>query len=119
LPHVVIDHHPIRRLTRTGIVYRHPQRYGAASTILVEYLIEAGITPDTPLANRPALCIRSDTQDLGREATRADIEAIELLYPLANKRMLGIIQRGEVPRVYFQMLADALRKRPTSTDRPS
>ncbi|MBN2133229.1 MAG: hypothetical protein JW741_27265, partial [Sedimentisphaerales bacterium] len=53
--------------------------------------------------------IRSDTQDLGREASRFDIEAIEFLYPFANKRMLGIIQRGKVPRVYYQMLADALK----------
>ena len=37
------------------------------------------------------------------------MEAIEFLYPFANKRMLSVIQRGKVPRVYYQMLADALR----------
>lgn len=30
------------------------------------------------------------------------------LYPLANKRMLGQIQRGRVPLAYYQMLTDAL-----------
>ena len=76
---------------------------------MVEYLIEAGITPDTPLATALLYGIRSDTQDLGREASRADVEAIQFLYPFANKRMLSVIQRGKVPRVYYQMLADALR----------
>lgn len=107
-PNIVIDHHPIRRQTRTAAFTDVRSGYGAASTILVEYLIEAGITPDTPLATALLYGIRSDTQDLGREASRFDIEAIEFLYPFANKRMLGIIQRGKVPRVYYQMLADAL-----------
>ncbi len=108
-PDIVIDHHPIRRLTRTINFTDIRSSYGATSTILVEYLIEAGITPDTPLATALLYGIRSDTQDLGREASRFDIEAIEFLYPFANKRMLGVIQRGKVPRVYYQMLADALR----------
>ncbi|HNS20049.1 MAG TPA: DHH family phosphoesterase [Sedimentisphaerales bacterium] len=109
LPDIVIDHHPIRRRTRTVAFTDVRSGYGATSTILVEYLIEAGITPETPLATALLYGIRSDTQDLGREASRLDIEAIEFLYPLANNRMLGAIQRGKVPRGYYQMLADALR----------
>jgi len=107
--HVVIDHHPIRRMTRTAPFTDIRSSYGSTSTIFVEYLIEAGITPEIPLATALLYGIRSDTQDLGREAARADIEAIEFLYPFANKRMLSVIQRGKVPRVYYQMLADALR----------
>ncbi|MCU0918012.1 MAG: DHH family phosphoesterase [Planctomycetes bacterium] len=109
LPEIVIDHHPIRRQTRMVPFTDIRSGYGATATILVEYLIEAGITPDTPLATALLYGIRSDTQDLGREAGRPDIEAIEFLYPFANKRMLSIIQRGKVPRIYYQMLADALR----------
>jgi len=108
-PDIVIDHHRIRHQTRTIPFTDIRSSYGAASTILVEYLIAAGITPDTPLATALLYGIRSDTQDLGREASRFDIEAIEFLYPFANKRMLGIIQRGQVPREYYQMLANALR----------
>ncbi len=109
LPDIVIDHHPIRHQTRTVKFTDIRSGYGAASTILVEYLIEAGITPDTPLATALLYGIRSDTQDLGRESSRFDIEAIEFLYPFANNRMIGEIQRGRVPRVYYQMLANALR----------
>jgi nanoRNase/pAp phosphatase (c-di-AMP/oligoRNAs hydrolase) len=53
--------------------------------------------------------IRSDTQELGREGSRADIRAMGILFPLANKRMLGEIQRGSVERGYFAMLAEALK----------
>ena len=70
-PNIVIDHHPIRRQTRTAAFTDVRSGYGAASTILVEYLIEAGITPDTPLATALLYGIRSDTQDLGREASRS------------------------------------------------
>jgi nanoRNase/pAp phosphatase (c-di-AMP/oligoRNAs hydrolase) len=52
--------------------------------------------------------IRSDTQDLGRETTRADIEAFLDLYPLANPRMLGRIMAAPLPRHYFAELQRAL-----------
>jgi nanoRNase/pAp phosphatase (c-di-AMP/oligoRNAs hydrolase) len=107
-PDIVIDHHPCRHLTRRSPLIDIRSGWGATSTILAEYLQEAQITPDTPLATALLYGIRSDTQDLGREATQADVNAIERLYPLANKRMLSEIQRGRVPKEYFQMLAEAL-----------
>ncbi len=109
VPNIVIDHHPIHRRTRTVAFTDVRSSYGATSTILVEYLIEAGITPDVPLATALLYGIRSDTLDLGRESSLSDAEAIGFLYPFANKRMLAVIQRGKVPRGYYQMLADALR----------
>ncbi len=107
-PHVVIDHHPMRRRTRTVPFTDIRRRYGSTCTILYEYLAAAGIEPQTPLATAMLYGLRSDTQDLGREATRADMDAYQALYPLANKRMLGTIQRGQVPSAYFRALAAAL-----------
>ncbi|MBN2312894.1 MAG: bifunctional oligoribonuclease/PAP phosphatase NrnA [Sedimentisphaerales bacterium] len=108
-PNIVIDHHPCRDATRSVELIDIRSGYGSTSTILCEYLHEAEMTPEIPLATALLYGIRSDTQDLGREATKADIEAIEWLYPLANKRMLSEIQRGSEPREYFQMLAEALK----------
>ncbi len=108
LPDIVLDHHPLRNETR-GVAFTDVRRrYGAVSTILVEYLGELGITPDPPLATALLYAIRSDTQDLGTEAVQADIDAAEALYPLANTRMLSAIQRGRVPRAYYRSLATAL-----------
>jgi len=109
VPDIIFDHHPFRRASREVQFTDIRSKYGATSTILFEYLTDANIEIDVPLATALLYAIRSDTQDLGREATRSDIEAIGLLYPLANKRMLGEIQRGEVQKEYFQMLAEALK----------
>jgi nanoRNase/pAp phosphatase (c-di-AMP/oligoRNAs hydrolase) len=108
-PQIVFDHHPFKKTTRLCEFYDVRREYGATSTILLEYLQQAALTPDVPLATAMLYAIRSDTQDLGREATKADITAIESLYPIANKRMLSAIQRGSVPREYFRMLSEALQ----------
>ena len=107
-PAIVIDHHPIRPATRQAAFTDVRSRYGATSTIVYEYLREAGAAIDPPLATGLVYGIRSDTQDFGRDGIAADIEAHTALYPLANKRMLGIIQRGEVGPDYFRMLRDGL-----------
>ena len=108
LPDIVLDHHPLRKDTR-GVTFTDVRsRYGAVSTILVEYLGELGIRPDPPLATALLYAIRSDTRDLGAQAAQVDIAAAEALYPLANTRMLSSIQRGRVPPGYFRALSDAL-----------
>ena len=110
VPDVVIDHHPVRSNTRRSPFTDIRGKYGATSTILYEYLREAGVDIDVPLATSLLYGIRSDTQDLGRETTQADIEAFLALYPSANKRMLSRIQCGRVPDDYFRMLFDAIRE---------
>ena len=109
MPQIVFDHHPFRSTTRLCEFYDVRREYGATSTILLEYFQQAELVPDVPIATALLYAIRSDTQDLGREATQADIRAIELLFPIANKRMLSEIQRGSVPKEYFRMLSEALQ----------
>jgi nanoRNase/pAp phosphatase (c-di-AMP/oligoRNAs hydrolase) len=108
-PDIVFDHHPMRRATRRSQFTDIRSGYGATATILFEYLMQAGITPDVPLATALLYAIRSDTQDLGRQATRRDIRAIGALYSLSNQRMLSEIQRGEVQRGYYRLLTHALQ----------
>lgn len=108
-PNIVFDHHPFKSGTRLCEFYDVRREFGATSTILIEYFIKADLVPDMPLATALLYAIRSDTQDLGREATQADVRVFELLYPIANKRMLSEIQRGSVPKEYFRMLSEALQ----------
>ena len=108
-PDIVIDHHTCRQRTRHCRFTDVRNKYGAAATILYEYLTTAGIRIEVPLATAMLYAIRSDTQDLGRDTTKADVESFIHLYPLANKRMLSQIQRGRVSRDYYQMFADALK----------
>jgi len=109
LPDIVFDHHPFKSITRSCEFHDVRREFGATSTILLEYFLKADLVPDMPLATALLYAIRSDTQDLGREATQADIKAFEFLYPFANKRMLSEIQRGSVPKEYFRMLSEALQ----------
>ncbi len=105
---VVIDHHPIRRETRSARFTDIRSRYGATSSILYEYLLAADIEIPPKLATAMVYGIRSDTQDLGRESTKADLEAFLDLYPHANARVLGRIVQAPLPRSYFSKLRVAL-----------
>ncbi len=109
LPDVVIDHHPIRRLTRSVPFTDVRGRYGATSTILYEYLSEAHLEPSLSLATALTYGIQSDTGDLGRKTTKADIHAFQSLYPLANPRALARIRRQPLPVTYFRVLATGLQ----------
>jgi nanoRNase/pAp phosphatase (c-di-AMP/oligoRNAs hydrolase) len=114
---VVIDHHPMRPETRSARFTDIRSRYGATSTILYEYLKAAKITVPPPIATAMVYGIRSDTQDLGRESTKADLEAFLDLYPLANARALGRIVQAPLPRSYFSKLRIALDQATVYGDR--
>jgi nanoRNase/pAp phosphatase (c-di-AMP/oligoRNAs hydrolase) len=114
---VVIDHHPIRRETRSARFTDVRRHYGAASTILYEYLREAGLEIPTPLATALVYGIRSDTQDLGRESSRADVRAFLDLYPHANAKVLGRIVAAPLPRSYFSKLRRAIENATIHGDR--
>jgi nanoRNase/pAp phosphatase (c-di-AMP/oligoRNAs hydrolase) len=106
---IVIDHHERSgRMTGVALADIRP-RYGAASTILAEYLDAAGIDPPIPVATALLYGIQSDTQDFGRAASEADIAAFTRLYPKANKRLLSRIENEQEPREYFTAVSRALR----------
>lgn len=111
MPDIVIDHHvmPEKRTWSADWVDVRPH-YGATTTILFEYLMAAGIKPDSDLATAMFYGIQSDTQSLGRDANPADINAYQALFLMADKAKLARIHRAPVPLEYFQMLADALER---------
>lgn len=109
-PEIVIDHHTCRPRTRLCRFTDVRCRYGATATILYEYFNAAAVKPEVPLATAMLYAIRSDTQDLGRDTSRADIKALTELFSFVNHRMLSQIQRGKVQRDYFQMLSNVLNK---------
>jgi len=84
--------------------------YGATSTILTEYLEEAKIHVESKIATALFYGISAETQDLGREATAADVEASHFLYPHTNKRRLAKIENARVPREYFCVFSKAIER---------
>ena len=108
IPVVVIDHHRTRKRTRKSPFYDVRDKYGASSTIVAEYLFESGLPVRSNIATALIYGITSETQDLGRKAIQADIDAYFRLFPRANKKLLSQIERQRVSREYFKMLGRAI-----------
>ncbi len=110
VPTIVIDHHPAYD-DYAGVPFLDLRvDYGATSTILTEYLRESKVEIESKLATALFYGIAAETQDLGREATPADIEASHFLYPATNKRRLAKIENARVPLAYFRVFRDAIDK---------
>jgi len=107
---LVIDHHPIREASRKCRWLDIREGYGATSTILYEYLVAQDVSIGTKLATALFYAIKSETQDLGREAERADRQAYLQLFPFANKNLLFEITYPKLPVEYFAGLKTALER---------
>jgi nanoRNase/pAp phosphatase (c-di-AMP/oligoRNAs hydrolase) len=79
--HVIIDHHPQVETALSCKWLDVRDGYGACATILFEYLVSQKIYLSTKLATILFYAIKSETQDLGREGTRADRDAYLHLIP--------------------------------------
>ncbi|HYR97286.1 MAG TPA: DHHA1 domain-containing protein [Candidatus Binatus sp.] len=110
VPVGVIDHHPAYG-TYPGVPFLDLRdQYGATSTILTEYMRESKLVPEAKIATALFYGIAAETQDLGREATAADIEASHFLYPYTNKRRLAKIENARVPREYFRVFREGIER---------
>jgi nanoRNase/pAp phosphatase (c-di-AMP/oligoRNAs hydrolase) len=107
---VVIDHHPRRDGAARADYHDVREHYGACATMVVELLRAADIEPDEALATGLFYAIQSETMDLGREASVADIEASIYLYPRTDPGALSRIRHAQVPRDLFQALHDSLER---------
>ena len=112
---VVIDHHPERsgydsviRDIRTG--------YGATATILTEYLRAEGTEVGAKLATALVYGIKTDTQLLGRETSRADMNAFAFLHGLHSPALLRRIERPALPTDALRALGKALAKTSVEDD---
>lgn len=110
VPHIVLDHHPPRAGSIPDEVEFAvlEEGYGATATILGELMARNRIPVPEDVATALAYGIKSETQDLGRETSEADILAYTYLYPLANKRLMSRIESERVPENYFKEFGKAI-----------
>jgi len=111
VPDIVIDHHvPIYSRTLKSKFHDIRTDYGSTSSILTEYLKEAGIENiDKKVATALFYGIKSDTSDLGRETTPKDMAAHFFLYPHVLFRVLSRIEHPKVTIDYVRTFEKALR----------
>lgn len=109
-PAIVIDHHGLRKTSQEAEIVDIRPQYGSCSTIVTEYLLEAGLSIKKKLATALYYGIKSDTQDLGRDATEADHKATIHLYPKVRQKTLSQIEHPELSRNYFTLFDQALHE---------
>jgi nanoRNase/pAp phosphatase (c-di-AMP/oligoRNAs hydrolase) len=72
-------------------------------------LIANGFSVPERLATALVYGIQTDTMDLARNVSPADERVFADLYPIADKRLIGRIQRARVPQTYFVAIERGLR----------
>jgi nanoRNase/pAp phosphatase (c-di-AMP/oligoRNAs hydrolase) len=107
--HLVFDHHQSDGVVNTDLMI-YNRKIGATATLLCELLIAAGVEIKTNLATALIYAIRTETQELRREAQKRDVEVYLTLYPLCSLRKIGEIAYPKLPNSYFEMLSIALQK---------
>lgn len=108
---IVIDHHePIRERTSQAQYSDVRLNVGATSTILTGYIVAAGFELYPRLATALFYGIQTDTLGLGKHASAADKAAYVRLQPLIEVDELMSIERAQVPREYFRVLDQTLRR---------
>jgi len=105
---LVVDHHPIRQASRECRWVDIRDTYGTTATILYEYLKAQEVSMGTKLATALFYAIKSETQDLGREAGSADRNAYLGLFPLTNKTLLHEITHPRLTTAHFRAMHAAL-----------
>jgi nanoRNase/pAp phosphatase (c-di-AMP/oligoRNAs hydrolase) len=91
----VIDHHPLTNNWEADFVDIRTD-YGAASSILVEYLRAAGLKPSVYLATALFYAIKVDTHNFEKKALLADAISFRYLFGIANQNLVRKIELSEL-----------------------
>jgi nanoRNase/pAp phosphatase (c-di-AMP/oligoRNAs hydrolase) len=106
----IIDHHPKVKKWNAPYVDIRPE-YGANSTILIEYLREAGIKPSRPLATGLLYGIKTDTANFERGGNERDVRQFQYIFSYVNMNVLRKIERSELRVTDLRYFETALANR--------
>jgi nanoRNase/pAp phosphatase (c-di-AMP/oligoRNAs hydrolase) len=106
---MVFDHHPVKR-PQNCVFSNIREELGATSTLMINYLQHAELEIDWRLATALAYALISETQDLGREARREDVQAYLSVLPKARLRLLSQIKYPLLAHDYYRTLSRGLKK---------
>ncbi|MDP2471195.1 MAG: DHH family phosphoesterase [Candidatus Palauibacterales bacterium] len=107
---VVLDHHPARQDAAKGAFVDIRPDYGASASMIVEYLRAARLEPDRKLATALFYGIQTETMDLGRETSEADVAASVFLYPRTDPAAISRIRHARVPRGVYRSIHEGLKR---------
>jgi len=109
-PTAVFDHHPRVRSLR-GIPFIDIRTsFGSCAALIYEYLQARGLELDGVTATCFYYAIRSETQELGREASSHDRQLFRKLTHTVDWELLHRIAHAPVPRGYFSTFKVGLER---------
>ncbi|MBW2564123.1 MAG: DHH family phosphoesterase [Deltaproteobacteria bacterium] len=106
---VIIDHHPDTGVDAPFLDIR--PKYGAASSIMTEYLRSTKIKPSAKLATGLFLGIKTDTNNFERQTQIEDIKAFQFLFKYANIHLARKIEQAELRFAFLKYFKIALQTR--------
>ncbi len=93
----IIDHHPLKGEYEIPFVDIR-SKYGACSTMLVEYLRAANMKPSVALATALFYAIKVDTQDFSKQSVLADGISFRYLFNVANRNLVKKFELTDLRR---------------------
>ena len=108
-PDVIIDHHPDTGVKALFVDIR--PNYGAATSIITEYLRAAKIKPSAKLATGLFLGIKTDTNNFKRQTQIEDVRAFQYLFKYANIHLARKIEQAELRLDFLKYFKIALQNR--------
>lgn len=89
-----IDHHPT--FVPIEYLYQDIRLTGACATLIADYYVRSGITPDQDVATALLYGIKMDTLQFTRGVTELDIQMFGYLFPLCDQEKLGSMERNNM-----------------------
>jgi len=105
----IIDHHPVSGEWDAAYVDIRPD-YGAASSMLVEYLRAANMKPSVALATALFYGIKVDTGDFEKESRLADGISFRYLFDIANRNLVRKFELTDLRRSELKYFSIALNE---------
>jgi len=113
---VVIDHHPVTKGWDARFIDIR-SKYGAVSSMMVEYLRAAGIVPSVALATALFYGIKVDTQNFEKSSLLADGISFRYLFNIANRNLVRKFELTELRRSELKYFKIALNEVKVSKSR--
>lgn len=104
---VIIDHHPREEEYKAKITDIRTT-YGSTSSILTEYFVHTRRKIPRRVATALFLGLKTDTADLTRNVSEADIRAFRLLRNLADANLIRTIQLSQMPMEVLEIFDQAI-----------
>ena len=112
---VILDHHPETN-AEAGYKDIRPQ-YGAAASMMTEYLKAAKIKPSYKLATALYYAIKNDTSNFERKALDEDVKAFQFLFRHTNINIARKIEQAELKFEFLKYFKIALENMRRQKDR--